>query len=72
MIVRHGYPLETYEAVTPDGYILTVYRIPAKDSEAQPVFVQHGLLMDSGVWVALGDRSLGTNNYDIKFGVFYK
>lgn len=63
MVLRRGYPLEVYEVVTQDGYILTLYRIPHNnvnvEAKRQPVFLQHGLLMDSAIWADIGNRSLG-------------
>jgi pimeloyl-ACP methyl ester carboxylesterase len=63
MISNNGYEFDTYEVTTPDGYILTLYRIPpGKDDnrkKKQPVFMLHGIATDSSVWVDVGDRSLG-------------
>ena len=46
--------------MTPDGYILSLHRVEnpnnVGDSSRQVVFLQHGLLCSSAVWV-LGDRS---------------
>jgi len=57
-VIRHwGYKAETHEAITKDGYILTLHRIPhGKRSFAKKkrpvVFLQHGLLCSSSNWVA--------------------
>jgi len=55
IINRWGYPAEEVNAVTDDGYILTMHRIPyGKDgpSENRPViFLQHGLEDSSVSWV---------------------
>lgn len=56
---RHGYPIETYEATTDDGYILTIFRLPNDTAAAQTVYIQHGANTDSTVWVDIGNRSLG-------------
>jgi len=55
IINRWGYPAEEVDAVTDDGYILTLHRIPyGKDgpSANRPViFLQHGLEDSSVSWV---------------------
>uniref|UniRef100_A0A914CBE6 Partial AB-hydrolase lipase domain-containing protein n=1 Tax=Acrobeloides nanus TaxID=290746 RepID=A0A914CBE6_9BILA len=57
-LIRHwGYPVETYQATTKDGYILTLHRIPygrhqSSGAIGKPiVFLQHGLLCTSSVWI---------------------
>lgn len=57
-IVRYwGYPVETHEVVTEDGYVLTLHRIPhgKNDSDLTAyrpvVFLQHGLLCTSSMWL---------------------
>lgn len=57
-----GYPIETHEARTVDGYYLTLHRIPhgrehyhqaAGGNISRPVaFLQHGLLCTSHNWIA--------------------
>jgi len=63
-LIRYwGYPVEVHEVPTDDGYYLTLHRIPhgrkkSKDSEdaeksVKPVmFLQHGLLLDSSIFVS--------------------
>jgi len=50
-----NYPVEEHDVVTADGYILTFYRIQAKNSQIrsglQPVLVNHGLLDSSDSWI---------------------
>ncbi|XP_067626645.1 lipase 3-like [Eurosta solidaginis] len=65
LVGQHGYPLETHEVQTSDGYILTMYRIPyspkLKNSASQrPVaLVMHGFLCASSIWFLNGpDESL--------------
>lgn len=59
-IIRYwGYKAEIHEAITEDGYILTLHRIPhgkGADAADKPVkrpvvFLQHGLLCSSSNWV---------------------
>merc|ERR550519_983953 len=84
MIARAGYPVETYQAYTEDGYILTLHRIPyGKNNKDDPplgsprpvVFVQHGLLCSSADWV-LADPVKGLGyiladaGYDVWLGNF--
>jgi len=42
MIKKAGYPAEAHIIQTEDGYLLTIYRIPSKNSSS--VLLQHGLL----------------------------
>jgi pimeloyl-ACP methyl ester carboxylesterase len=58
--MRSGYAFEEYRALTDDGYILTIYRIPGKltpeglpekhKERRQPVQLQHGLFDQGGTW----------------------
>ncbi|VDD86864.1 unnamed protein product, partial [Enterobius vermicularis] len=55
IVDRWGYPWETHSVVTNDGYVLVMHRIPygkPRPKEPRPVvFLQHGLLCTSSVWV---------------------
>ncbi|KAK6040194.1 ab-hydrolase associated lipase region [Cooperia oncophora] len=57
-IIRHwGYPVEVHYAVTQDGYILELHRIPygkagpTSNTSRPVVFLQHGLESSSSDWV---------------------
>ena len=57
-IIRfNGYPAETHQITTEDGFILEIHRIPHNKgelptNEEKPViFLQHGLLCSSADWV---------------------
>lgn len=78
LIEKDGYEFEEHKVITPDGYILTVYRIPGgKISPPKQgklvVFFQHGLLSSSADWLTIGkERSLvymlSDAGYDIWLG----
>jgi len=56
IVKAKGYPCETHQVVTQDGYILTVFRIPfgvknTNTTNRQPVYLQHGLLDSSFTWI---------------------
>ncbi|CAD1474995.1 unnamed protein product, partial [Heterotrigona itama] len=72
---KAGYPAESYEVVTQDGYILRVDRItgskksPPSDNKT-PVLLVHGILDASPTWVVAGpERALGTY-YQINHSFF--
>jgi len=50
-----GYPCETHEVLTADGYYLTLFRIPHGKTNVtrkpKPVLLQHGLIDSSDTWV---------------------
>jgi lysosomal acid lipase/cholesteryl ester hydrolase len=64
----YGYAHEEHVVMTKDGYLLTLHRIPRRKDEgsARPsdentkkpaVYLHHGLLMNSEVWVCLTDEA---------------
>lgn len=65
LVTKYGYSSESHEVRTDDGYFLTVHRIsggkkyPPKAGKAV-VFLQHGILASSAVWVLAGpNKGLG-------------
>ena len=48
LILLHGEAVETHEAVTEDGHLLHLHRLP---STGPPVLLAHGLLCSSYCWV---------------------
>jgi len=71
MITLAGYQSETHKVVTPDGYILTLYRIVGS---GPVVFMQHGLEDSSAAWVLAGPDHgapafrLAEQGYDVWLG----
>jgi pimeloyl-ACP methyl ester carboxylesterase len=78
MIASKGYPFEEHKVITPDGYILGVYRIPhgrntLSATPGRPVLLQHGLLDSGTTWVMdFPGQSLGyilaDAGYDVWIG----
>ena len=70
--------MEVHEAVTQDGYIIQLHRIPPRvgggGGGGVPVYLQHGLLCSSACWVTSGKKSLGfvlsDEGYDVWLGNF--
>lgn len=64
----YGYAHEEHIVLTRDGYLLTLHRIPKRkgeravrpseaDTRKPVVYLHHGLLMNSEVWVCLTDEA---------------
>ncbi|XP_063922161.1 gastric triacylglycerol lipase-like [Zophobas morio] len=73
VVTRNGYNVKTHSVVTDDGYILTLFEIWGKfknESKNFTVFLQHGLLVHSGVWVITGRRSLAFYLADLGYKVW--
>jgi len=79
MAQHYGYPVETHQVTTRDGYILTVFRINGSpnltpSSDPKPVvLMQHGLFDSSWTWVALPPGEglgfgLADSGFDCWFG----
>jgi len=82
LVVGRGYPLESHEVVTEDGYFLTLHRIPygrgsnsttGKGAPKPVVFLQHGITLASNCFTVLdADQSLGfilaDAGYDVWMG----
>eukprot|EP00697_Spironema_sp_BW2_P012880 gnl/Spiro4/29562_TR14483_c0_g1_i1.p1 gnl/Spiro4/29562_TR14483_c0_g1~~gnl/Spiro4/29562_TR14483_c0_g1_i1.p1 ORF type:complete len:391 (+),score=95.53 gnl/Spiro4/29562_TR14483_c0_g1_i1:66-1238(+) len=72
LITEKGFPVETHNVPTPDGYLLQVQRIPSTPG-APVVYLQHGLLDSSCTWISNSvDQSLGfilsRAGYDVWLG----
>ncbi|CAH0401476.1 unnamed protein product [Chilo suppressalis] len=70
LINKYGYMVERHTAVTEDGYVLTLFRIPGNGSV---VFLMHGLLGSADDYVIAGPKSglayhLAREGYDVWFG----
>ncbi|MFH4974800.1 hypothetical protein AB6A40_001509 [Gnathostoma spinigerum] len=79
IIAYLGYPFEIHHVTTDDGYILELHRIPqgrnetedTKKSDKPVVFLQHGFIGSSAVWVTNGaDKSAGCMFADAGFDVW--
>ncbi|XP_046394228.1 lipase 3-like [Ischnura elegans] len=79
IIRRHGYPSETHQVTTEDGYVLTMHRIPrgrysyGTRCKRPVVFLQHCLLCSSAVWVFMGPENglafiLADQGFDVWMG----
>lgn len=72
-IKNDGYPVETHTAITSDKYILTLHRIPPKNSNSPVIFLMHGLSSSSSDFVILGPKralayKLSDAGYDVWMG----
>ncbi|XP_065225612.1 lipase 3-like isoform X2 [Planococcus citri] len=74
MIKRNGYPVETYDITTPDGYVLGLQRIPYgktnKNGSHFPILCIHGFIDSSFAWIANGPNRglaylLADQGYDV-------
>ncbi|CAG9764521.1 unnamed protein product [Ceutorhynchus assimilis] len=78
MLQQFGYPVETHQVSTEDGYELTLHRIPygksaeGKTPAKKPILLVHGLLCSSADWIVTGEHSLGLQlanaGYDVWMG----
>lgn len=65
LIRKNGYTCEVHKVTTPDGYILTMHRIPhgktgVTNNNRPVVYLQHGLLASSADWIIPGpEKGLG-------------
>jgi len=58
LIEKYGYPAETHDVVTEDGYILTMHRIPSSVfPPKRTVLIQHGISGSSDNWVLPGPNA---------------
>ena len=67
LIEDSGYEVEVHEAITADGFLLQLHRIP---SQGEPVLLMHGLLCSSYCWVTSGPDSLGFLLSDLGYDVW--
>ncbi|XP_004489603.1 triacylglycerol lipase 2-like [Cicer arietinum] len=56
-VIIRGYKCQEFEVTTPDGYILSIQRIPegrygvgSNVTKKEPVLIQHGVLVDGTTW----------------------
>ncbi|XP_053698629.1 lipase 1-like [Sabethes cyaneus] len=74
LIRKYGYLVEEHEVRTEDGYLLMMYRIPARaGSSKHPVFMWHSLFSSCSDWVLIGRNHglaylLADRNYDVWMG----
>ncbi|XP_017778057.1 PREDICTED: gastric triacylglycerol lipase-like [Nicrophorus vespilloides] len=71
---RYNYQIQTHKVITEDGYILTVYRIANSTTSfgigLQPVFLLHGTISSSEIWMQNGLESIPFVLANIGFDVW--
>lgn len=61
-MLASGYPLETYKVTTPDGWVLSLYRIPhGKNRNTKPgkkpvIYLHHGITLSSACFTLLNEN----------------
>ncbi|KFB46696.1 AGAP003083-PA-like protein [Anopheles sinensis] len=71
LIAKYGYPVESHEATSADGYIISVTRIPPrKQLHPWPILLVHGLLASSADFLIIGPNNslaylLADRGYDV-------
>ncbi|KAJ8922569.1 hypothetical protein NQ315_007599 [Exocentrus adspersus] len=79
MVRSYGYPVESYEVQTEDGYILDMFRIPPRQqankkiqhSITNAVFLMHGMLTNSESFIYGGpSESIALRLADLGYDVF--
>ncbi|CAH2261658.1 jg12214 [Pararge aegeria aegeria] len=75
LAVKYGYNVEEHKVITEDGYILSLHRIPCKESSKNNtvIFLMHGVLDSSDSWILQGpNNALGyifaDKGYDVWMG----
>ncbi|XP_037052189.1 lipase 3-like [Bradysia coprophila] len=75
IIKRDGYPAESYEVTTKDGYIISLHRIPPKMQTSKVVFLMHGMYVSAVDFLILGPYqnkalayTLADAGYDVWLG----
>lgn len=79
LLKKYKYPVEEHTIKTDDGYLLTVFHIPAKQQQIRDVtkkpvvFMMHGLLGSSDDWLLMGPGKslaylLSDAGYDVWLG----
>ncbi|KAJ3622053.1 hypothetical protein MTP99_002585 [Tenebrio molitor] len=76
MVERNGYKGKSHTVVTEDGHILTLFRVTSNQARSngkkQPIYMEHGILLDSDIWTFVGRRSLAyslaDDGYDVWLG----
>ncbi|XP_043267207.1 lipase 3-like [Venturia canescens] len=78
LITKYGYTAELHHVRTEDGYLLSVHRITGgkryPPGRGKPVvFLQHGILSSSAVWILMGPSKslayfLADEGYDVWMG----
>jgi pimeloyl-ACP methyl ester carboxylesterase len=73
LVQSQGYPYETYEVVTDDGYILKLERLPRRKSN-RVIYFQHGVVDNSFAWFGHVEGEAGSavafRAYDAGYDVF--
>ncbi|XP_047505093.1 lipase 1-like [Pieris napi] len=70
LITKYKYCVEVYEVITPDGYIIKIFRIPGNGAI---VFLMHGIISSADDWISGGVESglaylLAQLGYDVWMG----
>lgn len=64
---KYGHPAESYEVVTEDGYLLTLFHLPG--DRTRPLLLVHGTTVDADIWLIRGSTSpaitLANKGYDV-------